>query len=318
MARQPSREYLTASAQSPGRREFLTSTFALTGCWALTGCGGGLSNGAAGSSTASPPANLVAADPLEPNPAASTGKIQVSAAALDGIRSRPERFLQAYAQLGDGAPLSYIRSILGAPFANLTDAGAMLTYASIVGFTCAPAGSNSIPPIPATLQQLLTSQALACGHVCKLSTMLALLGHPELIPPDAASGSPAKPTLHFVAWLENVPLNTGLHSQLIISNVLDDAYLLLDPLYAYALLIPYVGAGPSADLTVIENAVTMMQTPIASENLVVLDPQGTASVPQMLKTVISGAMGPQYIEHDALYGSEGWDIQIAQIFNSWV
>jgi len=316
MAQQPNRrEYPTAIAQSRSRREFLTSTVALTGCWALTGCGGGPSNGS------TPPASSVVTQPsdapLVPNPEESTGKVQVSATVLEGIRSRPERFLQTYAQLGNSSPLTYMQSILGTPFASLTDAGAMLTYASIVGFTCAPSGANPIPPIPSTLQQLLASRALACGHVCKLATMLALLGHPELIPPDAAAGSPAKPTVHFVAWLENVPLKTGLHSQLITANVLDDAYLLLDPLYAYALRIPYVGAGPSADLTVIENAVTMMQTPIASENLVVLDPQATASTPQMLNTVISGAMGPQYIEHDALFGSEGWDIRIAQIFDSW-
>ena len=292
MPQQPSRrEYLTANAQNRSRREFLTSTFALTGCWALTGCGGLSDPNAVANSSE----NVSAAGPLEANAAASTGKVQVSAAVLDGIRSRPERFLQAYAQLGGGSPLGYMQSILGTSFASLTDAGAMSTYASIVSFTCAPLGANPLPPLTSTLAQLLASRQLACGHACKLATMLALLGHPELIPPDAASGKPAKATVHFVVWLQNVPLNTGVHSQLIISNVLEGAYLLLDPLYGYVLRIPYVGAGPSADLSVIENATTMMQTPIASENLVLLDPQGTASTPQMLKTVISGVMGPQYI-----------------------
>jgi len=146
--------------------------------------------------------------------------------------------------------------------------------------------------------------------------MLSLLGHPELIPPDADTASPPKPTVHFLVWLDTVPLNTGFHGQLVITNVLTDAYLLLDPTYGYALRIPFVGAGPQAALTVIENAATMLQTPIAQQNLAVLDPNGTASKPDMFQTLLSGALGPQYIEHDSIYGSEGWDIRIAQIFDT--
>ena len=113
-----------------------------------------------------------------------------------------------------------------------------------------------------------------------------------------------------------MPLNTGYHSQLIITNVLDEAYLLLDPMYAYALRIPYTGSGPQADLTDIENAATMMQAPIAQDNLTTLDTSGTAAPAQMLQTIISGAMGPQYIYHDSIYGSEGWDTTISQIFDN--
>ena len=120
--------------------------------------------------------------------------------------------------------------------------------------------------------------------------------------------------MHFTAWLPSVPLNTGYHSQLIITNVLDDAYLLLDPMYAYALRVPYVGAGPQDDLTDIENAATMMQTPISPENLVVLDPAGTAASPGMLQTIISGAMGPEYLYNDPVYGSAAWDTAISQTF----
>ena len=242
-------------------------------------------------------------------------KFPVAASTLASLRERPETFLTAYAALGgSSSSAALVGSRLGTPFASLTDAGCMATYATAVAFACAPTGATPLAPLTATLQELLTSQELACGHFCKLATILALLGHPELNPPDAATGTPAKPTLHFVIWLTTVPLNTGVHSQLVISNVLDDAYLLLDPTYGYALRIPFVGAGPQASLTVIENAATMMQTPIAQENLVVLDSAGTATEPQMLQTLISGAMGPQYIQHDALYGSEGWDTCIAAIF----
>jgi hypothetical protein len=239
----------------------------------------------------------------------------ISASTLTEIRARPEAFLKAYAALGGGMdPAAAVRSKLGAPFASLSDAGCMLVYAGAVAFSCAPVGATPLHPLPATLQQLLSSQALACGHYCKLTTLLSLLGHPELIPPDAAAGTPAKPTVHFVIWLTSVPLNTGVHSQLILSNVLPDAYLLVDPMYGYTLKIPFVGSGPQASLTVIENAATMMQTPIAPDNLAQVDPAGTASESQMLQTVISGVMGPQWIQHDALYGSEGWDTQIAGVF----
>ena len=243
---------------------------------------------------------------------------QVPASVLAGIVLRPETFLNAYGALGGGTPASgYVRSQLGAPFASLSDAGCMATFASVVAFNVAPSGATTLDPMNSTLQQLLTANALACGHFCKLATLLSLLSQPQLMPPDSDSGSsPPKPSLHFLVWLDTVPLNTGYHSQLIIANVLDNAYLLLDPTYAYALRIPYVGAGPQASLTVIENAAAMLQTPITQANLAVLDPRGTASMPQMLSTQISGALGPQYVYHDSIYGSEGWDARIEQIFDN--
>jgi hypothetical protein len=242
---------------------------------------------------------------------------RVPASVLAGIVARPESFLSAYHALGGSiqAP-AYIRSQLGAPITSLTDSGCMATYASVIAFNVAPVGATTLAPMNSTLQQLLTAQALTCGHYCKLSTLLALLGNPQLIPPDADSGGPAKPSLHFLVWLDTVPLNTGFHAQLIISNVLKNAYLLLDPTYAFALRIPYVGSGPQANLTVIENAATMMQTPNSPHNLVVLDPRGTTAMPQMLQTAISGRLGPQYIYHDSIYGSEGWDACIEQIFDN--
>jgi len=282
--------------QAQDRREFLRTTLGTLGFWTLAGCGGGGGT---------------------PATSASTQMFPVSVARLAAIREHPETFLRAYKALGkSSSTAAYVQSKLGASFASLSDAGCMATFASLVAFHCAPIGSTPLAPIPATLQQLLTSQALTCGHFCKLATILSLLGHPELSPPDAASGTPAKATLHFLVWLDTVPLNTGYHAQLIISNVLDNAYLLLDPTYAYALRIPYVGAGPQTSLTVIENAATMLQTPIPQENLAMLDPRGTATTPQMLQTIISGAVGPQHIYHDSLYGSEAWDARIEQIIDN--
>ena len=290
------------------RRDFLRSAVAALGYLTLGGCGGSGSGSGSGASS-------VNADQTVDITALNT--FSVPAASLASIRARPETFLTAYSAIGNtSSSEAFMRSKLGSAFASLTDAGCMAMYATLVSYNCAPVGSTPLAPIPATMQQLLASSALACGHFCKLTTLFSLLGHPELIPPDADSGSPPKATTHFIAWLENVPLNTGLHSQLILTNVLDSAYLLLDPTYAYALRIPFVGSGPQASLTAIENAATMLQTPIAQENLVILNSNGTATVPDMLTTLRSGALGPQYIEHDSIYGSEGWDTRISQVFNT--
>jgi len=290
--------------QASDRRSFLRTTLGAVGYWTLAGCGGG-----GGSGTAAGPLNRAAG---------TTPLFSVSADAIAGVRARPESFLGVYGALATSTSTAneFVRVKLGEPFASLSDAGSMAVFAAMIAYDCAPAGTISLAPIPATLQQLLSSSAMNCGHYCKLTTMLSLLGHPELIPPDADTASPPKATVHFVAWLENVPLNTGLHAQLVIANVLNDAYLLVDPTYAYVLRIPFVGAGPQAGLTVIENAATMLQTPIAQQNLAVLDPGGTVSSPQMFQTLLGGAVGPEFIEHDSIYGSEGWDTRIAQIFDT--
>jgi hypothetical protein len=274
------------------------------GYWSLAGCGGG--------GSASVPSEALLNQPQQP-------LLPVTASDLAAVRARPEAFLDIYDSLAAGASSAsdVVRAKLGAQFSTLPDAGCLATYASLLSNSCAPLGSNSVTPIPATLQQLLAVSAMACGHYCKLATMLTLLGHPELIPPDADDPpAAAKPTVHFLVWLDTVPLNTGFHSQLLLSNLMPDAYLLLDPTYAYALRVPYVGAGPVTSLTAIENAATMLQTPIGRANLVVLDPAATASQPDMLQTILSGALGPQYIFHDSIYGSEGWDNRVAQLFDT--
>lgn len=166
----------------------------------------------------------------------------------------------------------------------------------------------------ASLRQLLQATALTCGHFCKLATLLSLLARATLSPPNlgnVANTSPA--TIHFLVWLDTVPLNTGYHSQLILSNALTNAYLLLDPLYSFALAIPYSASGPQAGLTDIENAATFLMQPINAQNLVQLDLGGTASNPNVPQVMISGGLGPQYIYHDSIYGSEGWDTRISQI-----
>jgi hypothetical protein len=243
--------------------------------------------------------------------------LQISPSVLAGVVAAPQTFVTAYASIGGSTDAaSYIRSQLGTQFITLSDPGCVATFASLLAYSVAPLGDPGLDPMSATLQQLLSLPTLANGHLCKLTTLLALLGSPQLIPPDAPAGSPAKPSLHFIVWLANVPLGTGALAQLLISNVLDTAYLLLDPTYAYALRIPYVGAGPQSHLTVVENAAVMLQTPISQDNLAVLDPAGTGSVPQMLPTVISGALGPQYLQVGSSDGSQSWDAHIAGVFDN--
>jgi hypothetical protein len=297
------------------RRKFLRNTLGALGAWGLAGCGGG--NGAASAPIPAAPAAAAPAKIDQPIVKGAKAMFQVPAGTLAGIIARPETFVGTYNALGGSTSAQeYVRAQLGSSFASMSDAGAMATFASVVAFNAAPLGTTALAPLTATMQQLLTSTALTCGHYCKLATLLTLLGHPELIPPDADTSASAKPSLHFLVWLGTVPLNTGYHSQLIITNVLDGAYLLLDPTYAYALRIPFVGGGPQASLSVIENAATMLQTPITQDNLAVLDAAGTANTPQMLSTLTSGALGPQYIFHDGAFGSEAWDDRIAQVFDS--
>ncbi len=239
---------------------------------------------------------------------------QVPAALLAAIVLRPEKFVSAYSGLGGAAPAaSYVRSQLGAPFASLLDEGCLATFASVIAYNIAPAGTSSLDPRTATLHQLLTAPALASGHFCRLSALLALLGSPGLVPPEAAADSGSKATLHFLTWLGSVPLNTGAHTQLVITNALDQAYLLLDPRYAYAVRIPFVGAGPQPTQTVAENVATMMHTPLAADNLALLDPAATSGTPQMLQVLLSGAVGPEYLDNGATSGSDFWDDNIGQV-----
>jgi len=193
--------------------------------------------------------------------------LQISAAVRAAIIARPETFRSAYSALGGGTSSdALIRAQLGAPFASLSSAGCIATFGSVVAFDIAPQGANTLDPLSATLQQLLNSPALTYSHFCKLNALLALLGSPRLIPPDGATTA----TLHFLVWLADAPFGIGAHAQLILANVLDGAYLLLDPTYA--------------------------------------------TVPQLPVALTDGALGPQYLDLDALSGSPGWDAHIALAF----
>ena len=239
--------------------------------------------------------------------------LEVSADTLAAIVARPQAFVSAYRALGGSSAASsgIVRSELGSAFSSLSDAGCIAAFASAVAFQIAPGGVTDPASIEATLGELLTSDALGSLDFCHISALLSLIASPGLAPPDAPPGSPAKGTLHYLVWLDSVPLGIGAHAQLIAANVLDGAYLLLDPTYAFALRIPFTGSGPQAASSVIENAATMMQTPIDASNLGIINPAGTAALPQLLTAMISGSLGPQYIDWSLSGGSVGWDLSLA-------
>lgn len=243
--------------------------------------------------------------------------LQVSPAVLAQIVARPETFLAAYRGLGGStSAAAYVTAQLGPAFAGLPDTGCIATFATAVAFNAAPAGTTTLDPVTATLHELLTAEALEAQHFCKLSALLTLIASPGLIPPDLPEGSPAKASLHFLAWLDTVPLNTGAHVQLVITNVLEQAYLLLDPMYAFALRIPFIGSGPQATLSTAVNVATMLQSPITPDNLAVLDPRGTSAAPGILQAMISGALGPQYLDGTSTEGYVAWDQRIEQILDN--
>jgi hypothetical protein len=242
-----------------------------------------------------------------------TALFSVSADTLAAIVARPEKFLAAYSGLGGGTPAAFVRSQLAAAFSSLTDAGCVATFASVVAYKATTAGITTLDASTATMHDLLTAPALASQHLCRLNALLALLASPGLVPPELPAASPAKATVHFLTWLDTVPLNTGAHAQLVITNVLDSAYLLLDPQYAYAVRIPFVGAGPQSSLPLAQNVASMLQTPLAADNLAILDPTPTSAVPQMLQALQSGALGPEYLDNGATSGADFWDANLAQV-----
>jgi hypothetical protein len=284
------------------------------GCLALAGCDQSTSEATASTTAATNEAGATSA--VTSNPLA------VDSSTVAAVVARPEHFLAAYFGLGGSSALpnaaaGAIKARLGTAFASLSNSGALATYASAVAFNVAPLGPTSVDPMNGTLSQLLGSPALTCGHFCKLATLFSFLGNARLNPSDTDAVPDVAPRLHFLVWTGTVPLQTGFHSQLVLKGVLQNAYLLLDPTYAYALRIPHPPGGPDPNLSVIENAATMLQTPLSAANLAVLDPRGTAAMPQMLDTVLSGALGPQYVYHDSIYGCEGWDARIARIINNF-
>lgn len=238
----------------------------------------------------------------------------VSPDTLAAIVARPEKFLAAYSAAGGATPADvFVRSQLGPAFASLLDAGCVATFATAVAYNVAAAGATTLDPSTATLHELLTASSLGSRHLCRLNALLAILGSPGLVPPELSGQSPAKATLHFLTWLETVPLNTGAHTQLVITNVLDKAYLLLDPQYAFCVKIPFVGGGPQSTLTVAQNVAAMLQSPLPAGNLAILDAAPTRTTPQVLQALLNGALGPAYLDQSATSGADFWDANLAQV-----
>jgi hypothetical protein len=263
------------------RRTFLQASLGSLGYLALAGCGNDAANGTTAATNTSAATNA---------PVTTLNAFEVPATTVAAITARPEHFLNVFDELGGNSlqpvaatgsslplagtdsllPLAAtvkIREQLGSSFGSLTVNGAIATFASAVAFNVAPLGPTSVDPMNGTLSQLLKSPALTCGHFCKLATLFAFLGNARLNPSDAGAAPLTAARLHFLVWLGNVPLQTGFHSQLVLQGVLDRAYLLLDPTYAYALRIPHPPGGPDPNLSVVENAATMLQTPLAASNL---------------------------------------------------
>jgi hypothetical protein len=241
--------------------------------------------------------------------------VPISAADIARVVARPESILAVYQALASGSTAdAVIVSALGTNFASLADAGCLATYAAVFAGALAPNGATSLAPMTASLQQLLASPVLTGGHYCKLTMLLSMFGHPRLVPPDAATSDPPRPTMHFAVWLENSPAGVGVHTQLVVSNVLQHAYLLLDPMYSLAIRLPYAAGYPKATLTVLQNAAALLQAPTASGDYVDMWPGNSApNRSQFVQAMTSGAMGPQYIDYGALSGSVGWDLHMATV-----
>lgn len=277
---------------------------------------GSISASALASAAAREALGAQAASPPAAAPASST-PFAVSASTLASIVARPETFLIEYRALGGGsssAAASVIRAALGPAFTTLSDTGCMAVYASIIAFNAAPQGDPGFPAMDAKLAQLLSAKALTSAHYCKLATLLALLDRATLCPPELTTAPVSPPAaIHFLLWTDTLPLDSGYHAQLLVWNALTKAYLLLDPMYAFALAIPYGPSGPQPGLTDIENAATFLSQPLAAQNLVLLDASGLELNPTAIQYMTSGSLGPQYIYHGSTDGSEAWDARIAQI-----
>jgi hypothetical protein len=238
----------------------------------------------------------------------------ISADVRAQIAARPETFVATYNGLGGSiAADAYVQAGLGPPFASLAAAACVATFASVVAYNAAPAGTTALDASTATLAQLLAAPALGSAHFCKLSTLLALLGGWQLAPPETPAGTPPKATLHCLVWLDTAPLNAGAHFQLVVTNALDSAYVLLDPMYGCALRIPFVGGGPQADLSVAENVAMMMQAPVAPGNLAPFDSAAASTIPQTMQVAISGVLGPQYVDTQE---SAFWDRRATQVITN--
>ena len=298
------------------RRALLQYAVPSLGAAILTGCGGGGSSTAASAKASQASGSTTATiESMAAPSGVSATSFNLTSTKMMAIKSTPATVPTYFTDSQTAGGVSGVSTKLGTPFADLSPEGCYATFAAVTSFNVAPSSETGyiVPPLTATLSDLLTSQWLACGGYCKLTAILTAQEYPTIVPPDAAAGAPAKPTLHMVVWLQTAPINIGVHSQIVVANVLPDAYLLLDPFYAYAMRIPYGTSAPDPSLTVIENAAALLQTPALTDNVMLLDSTLIAERKQVMAAMMSGAMGPQYIYHDALYGSEGWDTVLATL-----
>jgi hypothetical protein len=296
------------------RRRMLQGSGASLAVAALSACGGGGSGSPSAQSPAAQLAENVAAAKSAGWPTATLA--HPTASDIASMRTTPADFLSAYNDLGtsvSNTPEAVIRAAFGSSFASLNSSGCLTLFAAVTASQVATLGDTPLAPMDATLLQLLGSTSLACGHYCKLTLLLATLEYPTILPPDAAAGSPPKPTIHFLVWLDSAPINVGYHAQLIVTNVLDNAYLLLDPTYGIAMSLPYDAGIPNASLTVIENATTLLESPAAAGALVVFNANSLSQGPQLATVMASGEMSPAFIYHDSIYGSEGWDTRMSEV-----
>jgi hypothetical protein len=239
---------------------------------------------------------------------------------LTSIAQRPTRFLNVFSQLApNGDPNVFVRQRLGAPFLTLENAGCAGVFATLVAFNMAPYGDPGIPPLTATLGQLMQAPLMSCGHYCKLTYMLSALAHSSLAPPDSESWEAYRPTMHFIVWNTNSPLNVGTHLQIIVTDALDASFLLLDPTYCFVMRIPNAAGSMPASGMVPESVAASLQQPVPADHLVVLDDApvddggtftGRASVIQALT---GGVLRPSDVYYDPSFGSDGWETAMSGV-----
>jgi hypothetical protein len=231
--------------------------------------------------------------------------------------TQPQLFGAFYEAIGAVAAGTdaLVREALGPSFTTLEDSGCLSVYASYVAGAVAPAGAGTAAPLILTLHELLGSHTLSPAGYCKLTALLAIMTYPQLAPPDAAVGAPAKGTIHFLVWTDAAAFSDVGHTQLVLANVLDEAYLLLDPMYGFVMCIPY-SRPAAAGVSVVEHCATLLGTGIPSGNLAVVGAGPVAGQDAAISTMLGGILTVSEISDDSSNGSGAWDAHLTQtLFN---
>jgi len=252
-----------------------------------------------------------------------TPLLPFSAGDLTSIAERPTRILNVFRQLAPAADANvFVRQKLGSPFTTLENAGCAAVFATLVAFNLAPYGDPGIPPLTATLAQLMQAPLMSCGHYCKTAFMLSLLFQSDLSPPDSQSWEPYRPTMHFIVWNTNSPLNIGVHLQMVVTDAFEDAaFLLLDPTMGVVMRIPNASQSMPAPGLVAQSVATSLQVPITAANLVVLDDApvddgGTyTDRANVIHALTSGVLSPADVYYDPTSGTNGWETAMAGVLD---